>query len=183
MAALNYRHRLFVESYLGESSGCAVDAARRACYPRPEKLGPRVVRMGRVQAAIAAGAATAGTTSSEVLARLADVATVDILDFMRIGRDGQGRVDLRRVKRLGLGHVIKRVGIRKDGSPDIELEPKLPALVKLGEHFRLWKGQAQPQVTLVDVAKHLKERYEQLRSDGLCGDPAENLPRSTEHVQ
>ena len=124
---------------------------------------PRVVRIGRVQAAIDAGAATAGTISSEVLARLADVATFDILDFMRIDRDGQGRADLRLVKRLGLGHVIKRVGSRKDGSPDIELEPKLPVLVKLG--------------------KHLKERHEQLRSDGLCDDPAENLPGSTERVQ
>ena len=103
---------------------------------------PRVVRIGRVQAAIAAGAATAGTTSSEVLARLADVATFDILDFMTIGREDQERADLRLVKRPGLVHVIKRVVSRKDGSPDIEFEPRLPALVKLGEHFGLWKGAA-----------------------------------------
>ena len=30
MRPLSYRQRLFVEYYLGESAGCAVDAARRA---------------------------------------------------------------------------------------------------------------------------------------------------------
>ena len=165
MAALNYRQRMFVEFYLGESAGCAVDAARRACYRRPEKLGPQVVRIGRVQAAIDAGAATAGTTSSEVLARIADVATSDILDFMKIGRDGQGRVDLRRVKRLGLGHLIKRVRINKDGSQHIELEPRMPALVKLGEHLRLWKGEGQQQLTLCDLAKNLRAEYERIERE------------------
>ncbi len=176
MTPLNFRQRMFVESYLGESAGSAVDAARKAGYSRPEAAGPRVQAKEQVQAAIDAGADQAGTSSGEVLARMADVATCDVLDFMKIGRDGQTRVDLRRVKRLGLGHVIKRVGVRKDGTPDIELLPKLPALVKLGEHFKLWKPEAEPQVTLVDIAKNLRERYEQMQREGRCDDPAENLP-------
>jgi Terminase small subunit len=176
MPSLSYRERLFVESYLGESSGSAVDAARRARYPRPEKLGPRVVKKGRVQAAIDAGVQTAGTTSNEVLARLADVATVDILDFMRIRRDGQVKADLELVKRLGLGHLVKRLRINKDGTPDIELEPKVPALVKLGEHYELWKGKAEPQITLVELAKRLRDRYEQLQSEGQYDEPPEALP-------
>ena len=183
MSPLNYRERMFVESYLGESAGSAVDAARKAGYSRPETLGPRTLEKRPVQAAIDAGADTAATTPGEVLARMADVATCDVLDFMRIGRDGQTRVDLRRVKRLGLGHVIKRVGVRKDGTPDIELLPKLPALVKLGEHFKLWKTEAEPQVTLVDIAKNLRERYEQMRREGRCDDPDENLPQSAQRVQ
>ena len=43
----SYRQRLFVEHYLGESSGSAVTAARRAEYQWPEKLGPRLVEKGR----------------------------------------------------------------------------------------------------------------------------------------
>ncbi len=39
----SYRQRLFVEHYFGESSGSAVDAARRAGYQWSEKLGPRLV--------------------------------------------------------------------------------------------------------------------------------------------
>ena len=73
------------------------------------------------------------------------------------------KVDLKLVKRLGLGHLIKRLRINKDGTQDIELEPKVPALVKLGEHYKLWKGEAQSQLTLVELAKRLRERYEQLR--------------------
>ena len=86
---------------------------------------------------------------------------------------------MRLVKRPGLVHVIKRVVSRKDGSPGHRVRTRLPWLVKLGEHFGLWKGAAQPQVILVDVAKRLRERYEQLRSDGRCDHPAENLPGST----
>ena len=47
MRPLSYRQRLFVEFYLGESSESAADAARRAGYQRPEKLGPRLVEKSR----------------------------------------------------------------------------------------------------------------------------------------
>ena len=45
--ATGSRQRLFVEHYLGESSGSAVDAVRRAGYQWPEKLGPRLVEISR----------------------------------------------------------------------------------------------------------------------------------------
>jgi len=183
MRPLSYRQRLFVEFYLGESSGSAVDAARRAGYRWPEKLGPRLVKKGGVQAAIDARVETAAMTSNEVLARLADVATFDMLDFIDVGKDGRVKVDLKLVKRLGLGHLIKRLRIHKDGTQDIELEPKVPALVKLGEHYNLWNGEKQPQVTLVDLAKNLRARYEQLRREGRCDIPAGDLPGQTGAVQ
>jgi len=176
MQSLTYRQRLFVEFYLGESSKSAVDAARRAGYRWPEKLGPRLVKASGVQAAIDARGATAAMASNEVLARVAEVASFDLLDFMRVDQDGGCKVNLKLVKRLGLGHLIKRLRINKDGTQDIELEPKAPALVKLGEHYKLWKGEKQQQVTLVDVAKHLRARYEELRRTEECGEPLEDLP-------
>ena len=42
MRPLSYRQRLFVEYYLGESKGCAVDAARRAGYGTPHPEGVAV---------------------------------------------------------------------------------------------------------------------------------------------
>jgi hypothetical protein len=54
MRPLSYRQRLFVEFYLGESSESAADAARRAGYQSPEKLGPRLVEESGVRAAITA---------------------------------------------------------------------------------------------------------------------------------
>jgi hypothetical protein len=138
MRPLSYRQRLFVEFYLGESSKSPVDAARRAGYRWPEKLGPRLVKNGGVQAAIDTRVATAAMASNEVLARVAEVASFDLLDFMDADTDGVVKVDLELIKRLGLGHLIKRLRINKDGTQDIELEPKVPALVKLGEHYKLW---------------------------------------------
>ena len=183
MRTLSYRQRFFVEFYLGESSGSAIDAARRAGYGRPEKLGPLLLKRGEVQRAIAAGVATTAMTSKEVLARLADVAAFDVLDFVDHGKDGEGKVDVRLIKRLGLGHLIKRLRTNKDGSQTIELEPKAAALVKLGEHCKLWKGGSEPELTLVELAKGLKERYEQLRNKRSDPGPAGTLSGPAGPVQ
>ena len=138
-----------------------MDAARRAGLPSPEKLGPRLVEKREVRAAIDAGEATVAMPADEVLARASDVASSDPLSFSRIDEKGCARVDLKRVQRLGLGHVIRRLSLNKDGYQDIELVPKVPALVKLGEYYKLWKGEAEQQLTLVEVAKGLREEYEQ----------------------
>ena len=130
MRSLTYRERLFVDYYLGESSESAVDAARRAWYPSPEELGPRLLKKSAVQAAIAAGAGTAAITPNEVLARYADIAASDMRDFMAVDKNGGLKVDLKLSQQRDLGHLIKRVRIHKDGSQDIELEPRLPALAK-----------------------------------------------------
>jgi hypothetical protein len=117
------------------------------------------------------------------LARIADVATSDLLNFIEVDDKGGWKVDLKLVKRLGLGHLIKRLRTNKDGTSDIELEPRLPALLKLGEHYNLWKGEAQSQLTLVELAKGLREQYDQLQSEERDDQPAEALPGPTEPVQ
>ena len=165
MRWLTYQQRLFVEFYRHQESKSPGDAARRAGYRYPEKQGPRLVKQPAIQAAIDAGEATAAMASSEVLARVSEVASADLLDFWDITESGEATVNLASVNRLGLGHLIKKVRTRKDGRPDIELEPKLPALIRLGEHYKLWKGDAQPQLTLCDLAKSLKEKYERLRRE------------------
>jgi hypothetical protein len=176
MRTLSYRQRFFIEFYLGESSGSAVDAARRAGYRRPEKLGPLLLKRGEVQRAIAVGVATTAMTSKAVLARIADAAAFDVLDFVEHRKDGEAKVDVNLIKRLGLGHLIKRLRTHHDGTQDIELEPRAPALVKLGEHFDLWKSQAQQQITLVELSKQLRAQYEELQRTGECGEALEDLP-------
>ena len=117
--------------------------------------------------------------ASEVLARVADLASADLTEFIDVDPQGVCKVDMKLVKRLGLGHLVKRLRINKDGTQDIVLEARLPALVKLGEHYNLFKREAQPQVTLVDLAKHLRARYEELRRTGECGEPLEDLQGQT----
>ena len=108
MRSLTYRERLFVDYYLGESSESAVDAVRRAWYPSPEELGPRLLKKSAVQAAIAAGAGTAAITPNEVLARYADIAASDMRDFMAVDKNGGFKVDLKLIQQRNLGHLIKR---------------------------------------------------------------------------
>ncbi len=43
-ARTSYRQRLLAEHYLGESSGSAADAARRAGYPWPEQMARKMLR-------------------------------------------------------------------------------------------------------------------------------------------
>ncbi len=183
MRPLSYRQRLFVEFYLGESKGCAVDAARRAGYSSPHPEGVRLLKKAAVRAAIDARLTTAAMAASEVLARVADVASTNLMDFIDVDSGGVCKVDLKLVKRRGLGHLIKRVRIKKDGTSEIELEAKLPALVKLGEYYKLWKGEAEQQLTMVDAAKHLEARYEKLRKDREGGNSAGDLPGPTGLVQ
>ncbi len=183
MGPLNYRQRLFVEHYLGESSGSAIDAARRAGYRCPQTHGPRLLTTRGVRAAIDARVETAAIAANEVLARVADVATSDLLNFIEVDDKGGWKVDLKLVKRLGLGHLIKRLRKNKDGTSEIELEARVPALIKLGDHYNLWKGEAQSQLTLVEVAKGLKEQYDQLQSEERDNKTAEPLSGPTGAVQ
>jgi len=164
MCPLNYRQRLFIEAYLGEASQSAVAAARRAGYRRPDEVGPKLAARSQIRAAIDAGETVAGLRASEVLARAADVASADLLGFSCLDELGVARADLKLLHRRGLGHVIKRLKTGRDGAQDIELEPKSPALFKFGEHLRLWKGEARQELTLVQLAKDLKERNERIRA-------------------
>jgi len=183
MKPLSYRQRLFVEYYLGESKGCAVDAARRAGYRWPEKVGARLVGISGIRAAIDARVETAAIAANEVLARIADVATSDLLNFIEVDPGGDWKVDLKQVQRLGLGHLIKRLRKNKDGTSEIELEARVPALLKLGDHYKLWKGEAQSQLTLVELAKGLSEQYDQLQREEQADKTTESLSAPTGPVQ
>jgi Terminase small subunit len=185
MRPLNYRQRLFVAYYLGESSGSAADAARKAGYKWPETQGPRLLKTDEIRAAIAAQVETVAISADEVLARLTDIATSDLMDFIAVDGNGDWQVDLKRIKRLGLGHLIKRLRKNKDGSTVIELEPRAAALIKLGDHYNLWKGEPEAQLTLVELAKSLEDDDEDVPR--VCDDPvekpAEAVPQEPGDVQ
>ena len=177
MQPLNYRQRVFVANYLGESSGSAADAARKAGYRWPETQGPRLLKNSEIRAAVAARMETAAISADEILARLADTATSDIMDFIEVDGTDNWKVDLKRIKRLGLGHLVKRLRKNKDGSSDIELEPRVAALIKLGEHYNLWKVETQAQLNLVELAKSLEDDdYD----DDMPGERAEPLAKPAE---
>ena len=122
---------------------------------------------------------TAAIAANEVLARIADVATSDLLNFIAVDPHGDWKVDLKQVQRLGLGHLIKRLRKNKDRTSEIELEARVPALLKLGDHYKLWKGEAQSQVTLVE----LLDEIDRMQSEEQADKTGERLSETTGPVQ
>jgi hypothetical protein len=160
-----YKQRLFVEAYLGESNGNATDAARRAGYAWPEKVAERLVGKSGIRAAINARVASAAMGTNEVLARMADIASADIGEFLEFDDDRGWRIDLRGAGRRT--YVIKRIKRTRDGT-EIEIRDSLHALIKLGEYHGLWKRTPTPAIDLEAIRQQLKARREAIRPDSIA---------------
>lgn len=152
---LNYKERLFVAYYLGESKGNASDAAARAGYGSTRQssgqLGYRLLKKVQIRNAIDVGFASVGMSQHEVLARMSDLASATLGDFLEIGEDGH-RVKLIKGKRRGKLHTLKKVKtktrtfrvndeIQTEVETEIEIKDSFPALAKMGDHHGLFKNQ------------------------------------------
>lgn len=146
---LTYKQRQFVAYYLGESGGNATDAARRAGYLEHQVTGHRLLRSAKIRAAIDAKLDQVAMSQDEILARLSDIASSSLGDFMEIVEDGY-RLSIPKGKRRGKLHTLKKVKTkvtttRRGGDvetfteTEIEVKDALPALVKLGEYRGLFR--------------------------------------------
>ena len=95
---------------------------RKAGYQWPETQGPRLLKNAKFPSRRCSNE-TAAISADEVLARLADTATSDLMDFIEVDRTGEWKVDLKRIKRLGLGHWSSDCA-KQGRISDIELEPR-----------------------------------------------------------
>jgi hypothetical protein len=168
---LTFRQRLFVSYYLGESNGNATDAARRAGYADPNSQGPRLSVNVSIRAAIDAKLEGPALAADEVLARLSEVASVDMDDFVRITARG-GTLDLKRARERGKTHLIKSLRPTKYGLA-IELHDSQAALEKLGRYHGLFgpaKGPASGDDDDGDGEREELDR--QITGIVAAGDPA-----------
>jgi hypothetical protein len=163
--AVTFKQTLFVMFYLGGAAGNATEAARRAGYRKPSEQGHENLRKPQIQAAIDAKIDALKVSQDEILLRMARLATGDIGEYL-IVEGPTWRVDLEKVKRHG--YAIKKIRQTKDG-PEIELESKFNALVKLGEYYNMWNREAPPAISLAELARKLKEAGEQYDRDGGVG--------------
>jgi hypothetical protein len=122
MRELTFKERLFVEAYIGSAAGNATEAARKAGYAWPEKVGSRLVGRSGIKAAIGARVESAAISANEVLARVSDIATADITEFLEFDDKGGWTVNLVLVKRRRKGHLIRKVKSNEHGT-EIELGP------------------------------------------------------------
>jgi hypothetical protein len=173
MRNLTYKQRLFVAAYLGKANGNGAEAVRLAGYATkwPDKIAAQLLGNARVRALISARVECAAMSAAEILARLAEIASANQLDFMKIDARGEWTVDLRLAKKRGLGHLIKRLK-RTERGTEVELHDPVVALLKLGDHHNLFDQEKPPDISLVELAKKLREKYDRDRSGGL-GHPHE----------
>ncbi len=170
---LNYRQRLFVEAYLGKANGSAAEAARMARYAEPETQGPRLLRNVQIRAQIDARLAEAAMPANEVLARLSDMASVDLSDFVNISKGEAPKISLWRARTKGKTHLLKKFKNTKYGLA-IELTDALSALEKLGRYHKLF-GEAEAQANKFDDAVE-RAQVEYGRRNPGPGDDAGGVP-------
>lgn len=128
--ALTYKQRLFVAAYLGGAKGNATEAARMAGYAVPHPNGFKVLRLPAVRAAVEAQLKSAAMPAAEVLARLSEIASADIYDFITVDRKGGWKVDLRKARKAEKTGLIKKIKDTEHGT-EIELHSPLEALKEL----------------------------------------------------
>jgi phage terminase small subunit len=155
--SLTLKQKLFVSFYCGTSQGNAVDAARRAGYRWPDKQGSQLLGKTRIRAAIDARVSGLVMPQDEILVRLGEIAGADLLDFITGDTSADIAVDLKRARRRGQGFLLKRLKTTK-GELDIELKDSIAAMTLIGKYYGMWDREVPPAISLVELAKRLRER-------------------------
>lgn len=140
MATLNHLHRLFLNYYLKDAKGDAVKAARMAGYKNPERTGPVLLNNRQVAAYLEQKMEESGAlTVAELLARLSTIATLDPMEFIVFDEDDKAKFDLKKVKKLKKGHLIKDLKIRRNGDVEVSFHSSVEAMDKLAKIQGLFK--------------------------------------------
>lgn len=123
------RQRVFIEEYL--TCWNASEAARRAGYSHPTKLGSRMLAMNEIAAEIGERMRQKAMTADEAIARLAQHARGSMDDFL----DEDGRIDLGKARDRGVMHLIKAYTENRKIGKKIELYDAQAALGLIGKHL------------------------------------------------
>lgn len=131
------KEQVWLEEYL--KCWNATEAARRAGYKWPNKMGPRkLIEFGdEINQRLREKAMAA----DEVLARLAAQARGNIMDFIDTEVVG-GKPDLNKAEERGLLHLVKTIAWTKQGVR-LELYDAQAALVHIGRHLGLFKDRIE----------------------------------------
>lgn len=148
MATLGYKHRLFIHHYLETTKNDEVKAARLAGFANPKMRGPRLLASPKIAAHLEQKLRESGAMSvAEILARLSAVASLDPLEFVvwnkettRTGEEVEkASIDLKKIKKLDKGHLIKKLKINPSGATEVEFQDSVDALDKLAKYHGIFK--------------------------------------------
>jgi phage terminase small subunit len=141
--SLTYKQRLFISYYLGEAGGNATRAAALAGYSIPGVQGYENLKKPYIRALIDAKVGAVAMGADEVLARLSEIASADMADFVSEDEDGRVRVDLGKARDRGKTHLIRALKPTAHGLA-VELHSASDALEKLARFHRLDAGNHGP---------------------------------------
>lgn len=153
---LNHYQRLFVHYLLGDAKDDPVKAARMAGYTKPESAAGALLRSKTVCGYLEQKLEEAGALPvAEILARLSSIASLDVMEFVdwREDTDKNGDpkldakgdpiekpfLDLKKIKKLRKGNLIKDLKIQPSGAIEINFHNAVDALDKLAKYRGLFK--------------------------------------------
>ena len=177
---LTLKQRLFCEYYAGEAQGNATEAARLAGYQGNDNalstLGAKLVRKYRretsyLQEKITARIEASRISNAEIIGILAQQATASIDDIT----DASGYVDLKKIKKYRLGHLVKSITPTKFG-PRVQLESRTGSLALLAKI----RGLEQAPV---DNARENRDRAIQKAAETLAAALGITVELALERVQ
>jgi hypothetical protein len=168
---LTQKQRLFVHFYLNEAEGKSSLAARMAGYGSPEANCTRLMESEGIKSALAERADQT-MPRSEVLIRMRDLAETDMADYAGLVGETDAKVirkELRRLKRRGLSHRIKRLMPTRNGL-SVDVANIADALVRLGQAHGLF---AERHIHSQDLSDLENKSLEELREldDKINGKP------------
>ena len=159
MADLTDKQHAFIRHYLACLNGA--EAARRAGYPAASarQIASENLSKPNIRAAIDEALAARAPSKEEIIDRLAEQATASMADFLTV--KGRGvTLDLKKAAQADRLHLVKKYTKTKQGVT-IELYDAQAALVKLGEHHRLFvqrqeiTGKDGGPIDIVDAREQL----------------------------
>lgn len=151
----NKRHERFSREYLVDSNATRASISAGYAENSAAQTGWYLLRLPKVVARIAELRAEITDKleikAEDVLSEVKAIAYANIHDFLDIGENGNARIDLARPTRAQFA-AVESVQFDGDGKIRLKLQPKLNALVKLGEHLGLWKSEREKQVDAMSAA-------------------------------
>ena len=166
LAELPAKRRQFVHEYLKDLNG--TKAAIRAGYAEhaADQQASRLLTFVKVDAAVRAGLAVRAMPADEILVRMTDQARGSMEPFLK--RNEHGEFTGIDVSENAPVHLIKKATITRRTIKDIttetfkvELYDAHAALVKLGEHHKLW-GKSDDILKYIDLGKLTPEQLQRL---------------------
>lgn len=173
--ALSAKHRKFVQVFVRNGFN-ATDAAREAGYSGKyvDRTAWSIARRPDVKKAVHHLIDEQVMSQQENLARLADIATATMDDFVDIDADGQPVLNLNKAKERGKLHLLKKVGYDSNGRPRIELHDAHGALRDIGRHYGLFVDRQEGVIT---------HRLGDELIDGLENLSSGELEQRIEHIE